>query len=333
VAATALEARLPDLLAKAPPAVRLAAISAAGSLGIRSAAPQLARIAGSLSDSPAIRSASLDALSSLDPTRLATAVEKAVNDSSNLLRKNAVKHLGALSPDKALNALRTVLVRGSVGERQNAFAVLAKLPGQGASAILREWLDRVLSGAASPELHLDILEAAEQRQEPEIRKRLQAYHSGLPQDDEVAPFKPALHGGDAEAGLKVFQEKIEVSCQRCHRLDGRGGDVGPSVDGIGAKHPRLYLLESIVAPSRKIAEGFASVSVELGNGDEYSGTVRKETDAELQLNLADGSVAKIDKSQIILKQTSSLSGMPPGMGQILTKRELRDLVEFLAQRK
>ncbi len=124
-----------------------------------------------------------------------------------------------------------------------------------------------------------------------------------------------------------------MSCQRCHRLNGRGGDVGPSIDGIGARHPREYLLESIVAPSRTIAEGFASVSVELKNGDEFSGTVKKETAKELQLNLADGSIAKISKSDILLRQTSSLSGMPPGMGQILSKRELRDLIEFLARRR
>lgn len=332
-AATALETRLPVLLANAPQAVRLSAISAAGSLRLKSAAAQLARLAQNPSHSPTLRAAALDALALLDPKRLANAVERAVNDSSAELRKSAVRHLGVLSPAKALAALKTVLIKGSIGEQQNAFGVLAALPGQGAAELIREWLNRLLAGTASPALHLDILEAAEKRKEPAVEKKLAGYTTALPQNDEVAPFKQALHGGDAEAGLKIFQEKIEVSCQRCHRLEGRGGDVGPSVDGIGAKHPRHYLLESIVAPSRTIAEGFASVSVELKNGDEFSGTVKKETAKELQLNLADGSVAKIDKSQITLRQTSSLSGMPPGMGLVLTKRELRDLVEFLANRR
>ncbi|MGY8656854.1 MAG: hypothetical protein ACKVJX_24860, partial [Verrucomicrobiia bacterium] len=93
------------------------------------------------------------------------------------------------------------------------------------------------------------------------------------------------------------------------------------------------LLESIVAPSARIAEGFASVSVELKNGDEFNGTVKSETGAELVLNLADGSATKIKKSDIQFRQTSSLSGMPPGMGQLLSKRELRDLIEFLANLK
>lgn len=128
----------------------------------------------------------------------------------------------------------------------------------------------------------------------------------------------------------MFLEKVEVACIRCHKLNGKGGDVGPIQDGIGARQSREYLLEAIVAPSARIAEGFASVSVEMSNGDEFSGTVKNETPAELILNLADGSAARIRKSDIVFRQTSSLSGMPSGMGQLLTRRELRDLIEFLA---
>lgn len=166
-----------------------------------------------------------------------------------------------------------------------------------------------------------------------MKKKLQTYQDSVPQGSETAPFNVALHGGDADAGRRVFLEKVEVSCIRCHKLEGKGGDVGPIQDGIGARHPREYLLESIVAPSATIAEGFASVSVEMNNGDEFNGTVKKETPAELILNLADGSAVRVKKSDIVFRQTSALSGMPPGMGQMLTKRELRDLIEFLVSLK
>ncbi len=333
IAAEALESTLQSILDNAPETVRVAALDAAAALGVRSAAGDILRIVLDSQASPRIRAASLDALNRLDPARLGVAVEKAATDSSELLRSKAVSLLGALGHDKAMNALKHILANGSVAEKQNAFGTLATMKGAEATGLIREWLDRLLSGKAAPALHLDILEAAAKLRDPSLEKKLSAYAASLPKDDEVAPFKDALHGGDAAAGRRIFEEKIEVACIRCHKFQGKGGDVGPAIDSFGPKHTREYLLESVVAPSRTIAEGFASVSVETRDGDEFSGVVKKETDKELQLALADGTIAKIDKARITLRQTSSLSGMPPGMGLLLSKRELRDLIEFLAIRK
>jgi quinoprotein glucose dehydrogenase len=333
VAAQSMERRFDGILASATTPVKLSAIRAAGALKIQGATPRIMQAALDSSASPRIRAESLHALKELDASRLALAVEKTINSDSALLRKTAVSYLGVLSKGRALTALRGILASGSIGEKQSAFAVLATLGGPEAEAMIREWLDRLLAGKSNASLHLDILEAAEKRPEASVKKTLEAYRASLPQGDEVAPFHTALHGGDINAGRKVFLEKIEVACIRCHKLKGKGGDVGPIQDGIGSRHPREYLLESIVAPSVKIAEGFASVSVEMNNGDEFNGTVKSESATELVLNLTNGTAVKIKKTDIGFRQTSSLSGMPPGMGQILTKRELRDLIEFLASLK
>ena len=333
VAVNALAIRFDNILRGSPNGVKLSAIKAAGILEIQRAAPRIMQLALNTSAAPNLRAESLHALKKLDKSRLALAVEKAINSDSEILRKTAVSYLGVLSKNNALTALKTILAKGSVGEKQSAFEVLGTLEGAEAEAMIREWLDRLLAGKSNAALELDIVEAAEKRTEASVQKKLQAYLASAPQGDEVAPFRAALHGGDATAGEKVFLEKVEVACIRCHKLDGKGGDVGPIQDGIGARHPRKYLLESIVAPSARIAEGFASVSVELKNGDEFNGTVKSETGAELVLNLTDGSATKIKKSDIQFRQTSSLSGMPPGMGQLLSKRELRDLIEFLANLK
>jgi quinoprotein glucose dehydrogenase len=333
VAAEALQARLPRLFQASSRPVSLAAIDAAGALGIVSAAPQLSSMAMDPALPPKVRAACLEALGRLDPGRLAVAVKRAILDTSVELRQRAITHLGILPPGDAIAALKTIMKGATDAEKKSALRVLGATPGAEAADLIREWLDRLMSGKAPVNLHLEILEAAEGRKEAAVKKKLAAYTGALPKDDELAHYRSTLYGGDKDAGLRIFQEKIEVSCQRCHRLNGRGGDVGPSVDGLGSKHPREYLLESIVTPSRKIAEGYANVSVELRNGDEFSGTIKRESNNELQLNLADGSVAKIAKADITLRQTSALSGMPPGMGEILSKRELRDLIEFLASLK
>ena len=48
---------------------------------------------------------------------------------------------------------------------------------------------------------------------------------------------------------------------RCHKIAGRGGDVGPDLSKIGGEKTRAYLLESIVLPNKAIAKNFESVEV------------------------------------------------------------------------
>src|SRR5206468_3650154 len=90
-----------------------------------------------------------------------------------------------------------------------------------------------------------------------IKRRLAGYDNARPKD-ELGKYREALAGGDAVRGKEIFLSKTAVECQRCHKLDGQGGEVGPPLNGLG-KQTRDYLLESIVAPSKTIAKGYESV--------------------------------------------------------------------------
>ena len=102
--------------------------------------------------------------------------------------------------------------------------------------------------------------------------------------------------------------------------------------GIGKKQPREYLLESIVSPNAKIATGFESVTLTMKNGATHAGAVKQETADWLELNSPEDGFLQLAKKDITERQRG-LSGMPDGFGQTLTKRDLRDLVEFLANLK
>jgi quinoprotein glucose dehydrogenase len=148
----------------------------------------------------------------------------------------------------------------------------------------------------------------------------------------LGPYQACLYGGAAKEGRKVFYQKPEAQCVRCHKINGQGGEVGPNLSHIGSQKDRNYLLESIVLPNAKIAQGFDSVTVVLQDGDVQAGVLKSETPDELILNSADNGLVTIKKSNIKTRR-AALSPMPEGMGKILSNEDLRNLVEFLSSRQ
>ena len=138
----------------------------------------------------------------------------------------------------------------------------------------------------------------------------------------------ALEGGDAVEGEQIFRSG---QCTQCHLVNNVGGNVGPDLTHVASRLPRTELLESVVAPNAKIAEGFATISVTTRDGDTLTGTLQSETAAELTLRDADGQLLKLKKSEID-SRTAPTTAMPV-MTELLNRREIRDVVEYLSTLK
>jgi len=226
--------------------------------------------------------------------------------------------------------LEQVLEKGSTGEKQAAFVTLGGLQGGAADKVFSEWLDKLTAGNVAKEIQFDLVTAAEKRSSPAIKEKLKKYRDAEPKDDEFAGYRETLYGGDAATGRKIFMEKPEASCVRCHKVKGEGGQVGPELTGIITRHDREYILESILYPNKQIAAGFESALVEMNDGEAYAGIVKGQDAQEVTLlSVEDGTVKKLKKSDI-KKQIKGPSPMPEGIGNILSKQDLRNLVEFLA---
>jgi len=119
---------------------------------------------------------------------------------------------------------------------------------------------------------------------------------------------------------------------RCHKADGEGGEAGPDLSGIGKRQNRQYILESIVLPNKSIAAGFQSELVTTKGGAVYAGIIKQETGDVLQLNSPEDGLMELKKADIKTREGAP-SAMPEEFRQVLSKRELRDLVEFLAELK
>ena len=105
-------------------------------------------------------------------------------------------------------------------------------------------------------------------------------------------------GGNAENGRKVFFNKTELSCVRCHKINSVGGEVGPDLSTVAAERDREYLLESIVVPNKTVAEGYAQLIVQTIEGEILTGIVKTEDEQQIQLLDADGNLKTVQKDDI-----------------------------------
>lgn len=235
-------------------------------------------------------------------------------------------------PAEAIGPLTAALEKGTVAAKQGAFAALGALEGEAADKLLAQWLDQLIAGKVAREVRFDLVEAAGKRTSALVKAKLKQYAALQPKDDPFAGFREALYGGDAEAGKKIFMERPEASCTRCHKVKGEGGEVGPDLTGIITRHNREYILESIIYPNKQIAAGFESLLVTMKNGQVYAGLSKAEDANELALNTPEDGIIKLKRSDIKSRE-KGLSPMPEGLGSILSRQDLRNLVEFVATLK
>lgn len=67
--------------------------------------------------------------------------------------------------------------------------------------------------------------------------------------------------GDIQRGEKIFWEHPVAACKNCHILKGQGSAVGPALDGIASRKEEAYILESLVNPNAKLAEGYTATPI------------------------------------------------------------------------
>src|SRR5690606_13693934 len=101
---------------------------------------------------------------------------------------------------------------------------------------------------------------------------------------------------------------------------------------IGAEKDREYLLESLVLPDAQVAEGFETLVVATTDGEVLSGIVKGDRGETIELMTAEGKLLSIPKTEIE-EQARGVSAMPQDVIDSLSKRDLRDLIEFLSSLK
>jgi putative membrane-bound dehydrogenase-like protein len=138
-------------------------------------------------------------------------------------------------------------------------------------------------------------------------------------------------GGDVGRGRRIFFGQ-KVACSSCHTIGTEGGHVGPDLTGVGAIRSGHDLLEAVVFPSASFVPGYEIFMVDIGN-DRLSGVVLSQLRDAVVLVTGPHGEIRIPRSQIKSMERSTVSLMPDGFDESLTKTELTDLLAFLQAEK
>jgi quinoprotein glucose dehydrogenase len=277
------------------------------------------------------RAGALDLFLKGNPENADEILNEAARSKNKELAAKALQLGSKRNPASTVAALKGALKSDSISLRQMAWGIIGGLPSEHAVPLIRESLLDLRDGNSNRATGLDLVMAAQKREEQSIKSALKDYEASLPEDDPLAIWKTSLAGGDANRGFKVFQTHAAAQCMRCHRHEpghSEGGEAGPNLMGVALRHDARGLLESLILPHAEIADGFGVAEVKIKNGTSKSGTIVASTDEYLDLKESESAIWRINLSHLVEKP-QPVSAMP-AMGQILSPYETRDVIAWLS---
>lgn len=152
--------------------------------------------------------------------------------------------------------------------------------------------------------------------------------ANLPSEEVLA--RAMKTPGNLERGRELFARQ---SCNACHTDAPGQVPKGPHLVDIGKRYKREELIESIINPSAKIAQGFDTYVFATEDGKIYSGFVTGEGAEEVRIRQSDGVEVVLKQNEIDERAKQSQSMMPQQIAWNLTPEELADLLAWLESLK
>jgi len=136
--------------------------------------------------------------------------------------------------------------------------------------------------------------------------------------------------GNPELGAELFQRQ---NCTNCHTSTPDQPPKGPFLGGIATRYSRAELIESILKPSAKLAQGFETQKFATADGRLHEGFVTRESGDEVEIRNAAGEATVLPKDQIEERNKSDVSVMPVGLGDSLSAHDLASILAYFESLK
>jgi putative membrane-bound dehydrogenase-like protein len=240
------------------------------------------------------------------------------------IQEAVVKILGRFSDTAVVELLLRKWSGLTPGLRSSAAEVLLARP---------EWAESLLSAVEKNEIpagDFDPARVALLQSHPlaKVRKRAAAVFANSSvarRADVVARYQRSLElEGDVERGRAVFAK----SCAACHKLEGKGTEVGADLGGVRQRGAAGVLL-NILDPNREILPKFLTYAVVTSDGRIFTGLIAKETSNDLSIRQPDGHEVPIKRRDIEEMASTGLSYMPEGLESQIDHQAMADLIAYL----
>ena len=233
--------------------------------------------------------------------------------------------------------------------RADAIVGISAVSKQGKSALLKlaEGDDRVLREEALRSIRFATLDRAARQRLDEISNRYpdsqdlvaaaldpESLKSNRPAVTETEAWRELLDAlpgdGDIEAGRRIFHHARVGLCANCHRHRGRGRVVGPDLSATSNAGDPNRVLKALLEPSRDVDPQYYPWSLLTEDGDSFTGILLRDGGGGTEFFRDNqGRERKFLTKDIVARKPLMTSVMPDGLIELMTIREIRDVLAFL----
>ncbi|MCA9211212.1 MAG: c-type cytochrome, partial [Planctomycetales bacterium] len=195
------------------------------------------------------------------------------------------------------------------------------------------WLRFLLEAVQSQQIAVADLDPARLKvlaahRDPAVREQaaqLVSQSNPRGRQEIVVAYQGVLgQSGDVDRGRQVFQK----TCAACHRLEGKGHEIGPNLAAMKARGDEAILV-NVLDPNREVNPQYLSYVLVTGDGRSLTGLIAAETATSVTLRRADNAsdtVLRVDIDELL---STGLSLMPEGLEKQIDQQAMKDLLAYL----
>ncbi len=325
--------RIESLLTSAPVALQAAAARLAGTWKQESVRAPLQTLASAPATPADVRQGALEGLAAMGGN--AFLKQLAETAATPDIKVQALTLLAAGNP--AGTAAGAVKLLGTLGDKPelgatliNSFLKSTTGPAALAGALKDQKIPAAIATAGVQKAAAAGTNTADLQAALTAAGGLQPMAQQLTPEQMNALMAEVKSAGNAARGEAIYR-RAGLTCATCHAIGAAGGIIGPNLVSLGSSAPVDYIVESLLEPSKKIKEGYATTLVTLKSNEVVTGFLSAQSATQLTMRDATGKVTQVQKNQIAKQDNVPVSLMPPGLTASLRHDEFVDLVRFLSE--
>lgn len=132
--------------------------------------------------------------------------------------------------------------------------------------------------------------------------------------------------GDPEKGREAFVKH----CASCHKMDGVGHELGPSLAAIQTRGAETILV-NVLDPNREVNPQFLNYVVLTQSGQAVTGMITAESATSVTVSRAAAAADTVLRNEIDTMQSTGMSLMPEGLEETIDQDTLANIIAYLMQ--